>query len=217
MRMICKSASIACWSQNAVASNRPCCSSKSAAPSKFSNAATPSPTMPPEKFCAPPTKSPSATTSPCASRAANSPQKSSAKTKKNKPVASARKPIKKPSRELVGVSVLFVDRAAGDFQHREERFLGDINAADAFHALLSFFLLFEQFAFAADVSAVALGDDVFANRADRFAGNDPAADGGLNGNFEHLARNQFTQARHQIVPALVGLVAVANHRQCVDR
>ena len=61
-----------------------------------------------------------------------------------------------------------------------------------------------------DVAAVALGEDVFADGADGFAGDDAAADGGLNGDLEHLARNQFAQARDQIAAAFVGLVAVAD-------
>ena len=67
--------------------------------------------------------------------------------------------------------------------------MGDVDAAYALHAFLAFFLFFEEFAFAADVAAVAFGDYVFANRADGFTGNYSAADGGLDGNFEHLARN----------------------------
>ena len=43
---------------------------------------------------------------------------------------------------------LFVVGAAGDFEDGEERFLRNIDAADALHALLAFFLLFEEFAFA---------------------------------------------------------------------
>ena len=90
-QMICRCASIACWSRNAAASNRPCCSSKNAAPSRFSNAATPSLTIRREKFCVPPIKSPSATTSRCASRAANSPPPS-ARRKMNRSTATAELP-----------------------------------------------------------------------------------------------------------------------------
>ena len=76
-------------------------------------------------------------------------------------------------------ALLFIASAASNLQHGEERFLRNVHAADALHALLAFFLFFEEFAFARDVSAVALGDHVFANRADCFARDYAAADGGL--------------------------------------
>src|SRR5277367_1334173 len=67
--------------------------------------------------------------------------------------------------------LFFVAGAAGDFQHGEKRFLGNVYAADALHAFLAFLLFFEEFPFARDISAVALRDHVLANRADRFARN----------------------------------------------
>ena len=63
-----------------------------------------------------------------------------------------------------------------------------------FMRFFAFFLFFEEFAFAGNVSAVAFGEDVFADGGDGFAGDYAAADGGLNGDFEHLAGNQFSQA-----------------------
>ena len=51
------------------------------------------------------------------------------------------------------------------------------------------FLGFEQFFLAGDVAAVALGEDVLAERTDGFAGDDAGADGGLDGDFEELARD----------------------------
>ena len=42
-------------------------------------------------------------------------------------------------------------------QQRQERFLWNVHAADAFHAFFAFFLFFEELTFAADVAAVALG------------------------------------------------------------
>ena len=73
--------------------------------------------------------------------------------------------------------------------------------------------------FAGDVAAtVALGQNVFANRCHKFSrAIHAAADGRLNGHLEHLARNQFTQARHQIAATIVGLLAMANHGQRVHR
>ena len=104
----------------------------------------------------------------------------------------------------------------GDFQDGEEGFLGNVDAADALHAFFPFFLFFEEFAFAADVSAVAFGDDVFANGADGFAGDDAAADGGLERHFEHLARDQLAQARNELAAAVVGLIAMADEGERVD-
>src|SRR3712207_4102164 len=46
-----------------------------------------------------------------------------------------------------------------DLQDGEEGFLGDLDFADALHALLALFLLFEELALAGDVAAVALGED----------------------------------------------------------
>src|ERR1700689_1621071 len=91
--------------------------------------------------------------------------------------------------------------AAGDFQHGEKSFLGNVHAANALHALLAFLLFFEKLALARDVSAVAFRAHVLANRADRFARDHAAADGGLDGHFEHLARNQFAEAADEIVAA----------------
>src|SRR6266849_882366 len=105
----------------------------------------------------------------------------------------------------------------GDFQNGEEGFLGDIDLADALHALLAFFLFFEEFALTRDVAAVAFGQNVFANGRDGFARDHAAANRGLNGHLEHLPRNQFAQARHQVAPALVRLFAMANHGQRVYR
>src|SRR5262249_28284744 len=81
-----------------------------------------------------------------------------------------------------------------DFQHREEGFLRYVHLADALHAALALFLLFEEFTFARDVAAVALRENVLAHRGYGFARDDAATDRSLNGNFKHLARNQFAEA-----------------------
>src|SRR5713101_2658618 len=105
----------------------------------------------------------------------------------------------------------------GDFQNGEEGFLGDIDLADALHALLAFFSFFEEFAFAGDVAAVALGQNVFANGRDGFARDHAAANRGLDRHFKHLPRNQFSQACHQVAPALRRKVAMDDQRQRVHR
>src|SRR6266851_4253429 len=101
----------------------------------------------------------------------------------------------------------------GNLEDREERFLRNIHLADALHALLAFLLFFEELALARDVAAVALGENVFADRRDRFARNHAAADRGLNRHFKQLPRNQFSKAGHEFAAALVGMFAVANQRQ----
>src|SRR5690349_960733 len=53
-----------------------------------------------------------------------------------------------------------------------ERFLRNVNTADALHALFAFLLLFEQLALARDVAAVALGRHVLTHRLDRFPRDD---------------------------------------------
>ena len=50
-----------------------------------------------------------------------------------------------------------------DFQNRQKGLLRDVYLADALHPLFALFLLFEQLAFAGDVSAVAFGNDVLAD------------------------------------------------------
>ena len=81
------------------------------------------------------------------------------------------------------------------FQHLDKRFLRDLHAAEGFHALFTFFLFLEQFAFTGDVAAVAFRGHVFAHGADRFARDDFAADGGLDGDAELLLGNDFLQLR----------------------
>src|SRR5688572_5461285 len=80
-------------------------------------------------------------------------------------------------------------------KHLDESFLRDLDAAEGFHAFLTFFLFLEQFALTRDVTAVALRGNVFAHRADCFARDDLATDGGLNGHTELLLGNDLLQFR----------------------
>src|SRR6185369_17246786 len=75
-------------------------------------------------------------------------------------------------------------------QHRKESFLRNFDRAHLLHALLAFLLLLEQLALAGDVAAVAFGDDILAQRLHVLARNDIGADGRLDGNVEHLPRDQ---------------------------
>src|SRR5277367_906219 len=114
-------------------------------------------------------------------------------------------------RESRAIGLFLISSTAGDFQNRQESLLGDVHAADALHAFFAFFLFFEEFAFAGDVTAVAFGDNVLANGADGFACDDTAANGGLYGDFEHLAGDEFAEAADQVAAALVGLIAVTDY------
>jgi hypothetical protein len=100
--------------------------------------------------------------------------------------------------------------------NRHERFLRDIHAADALHALLAFFLFFQQFALAGDVAAVAFGGDVLADGFDRLAGDDLAADGRLQRDLEQMPVDLLLQSDQQLPAALLGMVAVHDHAQGVD-
>src|SRR5437660_2271588 len=61
-------------------------------------------------------------------------------------------------------------------QHRQERFLRDLDLADPLHPLLAFLLLLEHLALACHVAAVALGEHILAQRLHRLARDDAAAD-----------------------------------------
>src|SRR3954469_11847152 len=60
-------------------------------------------------------------------------------------------------------------RLVPQLQHRQERLLGPLDAADLLHPLLALLLLLEQLALTRDVAAVALGDHVLAHWLDRLA------------------------------------------------
>src|SRR5207253_7636769 len=86
-------------------------------------------------------------------------------------------------------------RSVARAQDGEERLLRDLDLADHLHALLAGLLLLQELALARDVAAVALGDDVLAQRLDRLARDDLPADRGLDRNVELLARDEPTELR----------------------
>src|SRR5690606_6712902 len=77
--------------------------------------------------------------------------------------------------------------AVAGTQHAQKRLLWDLDAAELLHPLLAFFLLFEQLPLAGDVTAVALGGDVLAEGADRFASDHFAVNRRLQRNLELVA------------------------------
>src|SRR5581483_2978680 len=95
--------------------------------------------------------------------------------------------------------------------------LGDIDAADALHALLAFFLFLEEFALAGDVAAVAFGQNVFAHGRYGFAGDDLGADRCLDGHFKHLPRDEFFHLGGQGAAAIVSEIAVNDDGKRIDR
>ena len=85
------------------------------------------------------------------------------------------------------------------------------------HPLLAFLLLLEQLALARDVAAVALGGHVLAQRLDGLAGDDLAADRGLERDLE-LVRGRSASELAQNRPAAPSrLVAVTDDAERLDR
>jgi hypothetical protein len=70
--------------------------------------------------------------------------------------------------------------------------------------------------FAAHVAAVALGEDVFAEGLDGFAGDDLAADGGLDGDFELVAGDLLAEFGAQGTAALLGPFLVDDRGEGLD-
>lgn len=78
-----------------------------------------------------------------------------------------------------------------------EGLLGNIHFAHGLHPFLSLGLLVEQFFLPADITAVALCQDILADWADGGARNDLHPDAGLDGDLEHLPWDQVLEARDQ--------------------
>ena len=73
------------------------------------------------------------------------------------------------------------------FEHGKECFLRHLDRTDLFHALLAFFLLFEQFTLSGYVAAVAFGRHILADGLDGFTCDDFRANGSLDSDVELLA------------------------------
>src|ERR1700741_1878521 len=93
----------------------------------------------------------------------------------------------------------------------DEGFLRDLALAELAHALLALLLLVEELALAGGVAAVALGGHVLAQRADRLAGDDAAADRRLDRDLEHVRRDQLLHLLDHAAAAHLGAVAVDEH------
>src|SRR5690242_15551997 len=100
-------------------------------------------------------------------------------------------------------------------QHRHERLLWDLDRSNSLHPSLAFFLLLLQFAFPGHVTAIALGQHVLSHRGNRLAGDDLAADRGLNRDLVELARDDRLQLLDQAPALLLRLAAVRDQRERV--
>src|SRR5215467_7701860 len=70
-----------------------------------------------------------------------------------------------------------------NLQQGEERLLWDFDPSDLLHAFFAFLLLFEEFAFARDVPAVALCGNILPQRLDAFASDHFCSKCSLNCHF----------------------------------
>src|SRR2546422_1079321 len=104
-----------------------------------------------------------------------------------------------------------------DLEESQERLLGEVHAPDLLHPFLAFFLFLQELALAGDVAAVALGQHVLAHGGDVLAGDDLAADGGLDRDLEELARDHLAQLLRQGPSLRGGTLAVHDERQSVHR
>src|SRR5262245_8437726 len=102
-------------------------------------------------------------------------------------------------------------------EHSQESFLWNFDLADALHSLLALFLLFEQLALARDVAAVTFGQDVFAHRLDRLAGDDALTDGGLDRHLEQLPLDELAHLFDQRASTRIGGVLVRDQRERVNK
>src|SRR3979411_384434 len=128
-------------------------------------------------------------------------------------------PILAQETVTTAVSATMAMRRAGliKAQHRHEGFLRDLDRPHALHSLLAFLLLLQQLALASHVAAVTLCQDVLSLRRDRLAGDHLTADGGLDRHFIELARDDRLQLLDQFPALDLGLAAVRDQGQSIDR
>jgi hypothetical protein len=86
-----------------------------------------------------------------------------------------------------------------------------------FHLLFALLLLVEELALAGDVAAVAFRGDVLAHLAHVVAGDDLAADRGLDRDLEHLRRDDLGELLAQVAALPLGLGPVHDARKGVHR
>ena len=101
-------------------------------------------------------------------------------------------------------------------ENGQKGFLRNFDLADLHHAFFTGLLLFEELAFTRDVATITLGKDVLSDGIDRFARNDFATNGALNGDLELLAREGFTQPFADDARAFDGAVFMNQNAQSID-
>ena len=113
---------------------------------------------------------------------------------------------------------MFADKPESiQFQHGQESLLRHFDRTNLLHALLSFFLFFEQFAFTAYVTSITLGRHIFTHGFYRFPGYNLGSDGGLYGNVELLTGYQFFEFLAHAATEAHGIVGMGQGRQGIDR
>ena len=78
-------------------------------------------------------------------------------------------------------------------------------------------MLFQQLFLTGNIAAVALGQHVLSHGLHGLPGDDPAADGSLDGDFKELAGNILLQLLAQTPGPGIGLIPVGNEAQCIHR
>src|SRR5690554_6075213 len=100
-------------------------------------------------------------------------------------------------------------------QYGQEGLLRDVHGSNLSHALLSFFLLFQQLALPADVSPIAFSSNVLAHGRYGFPGHDLLSDSRLYGNHELLPRQQLLKLSTELSPKILHSAAVDQRAESI--
>src|SRR5271157_454371 len=104
----------------------------------------------------------------------------------------------------------------GIVENRQKSVLGNLDVPHLFHTLLALLLLFEQFPFSCNVSAVTLCGHILAQGRDRLAGDHTAANGRLDGNLELVPDDSALQLPDQFPTAPDGMAPVHDLGKGID-
>ena len=86
--------------------------------------------------------------------------------------------------------------------------MGDVDFAEGFHLRFSFLLFFKEFALSGNITTVTFRGDVFPHGGDGFTSDDVAADRCLDGDDEHLRRDDFFELSGEFTAATLSFVDV---------
>ena len=109
---------------------------------------------------------------------------------------------------MIGLSI--------NLQNREKRFLRYLNLPQLLHALLSFFLLFEQLLLSRYVTTITLCGDIFSERFDRLPRDNLAAYSSLNCDIEKLSWYDLLHVFNKALCSARGLISVNDTCECID-